>query len=205
VLKLLIAFLGCLIGAAAVHIAVIFAIPMMAENNAWGRLAKIAELNQVARVDSLRSNGATGIDPLEKPGTHDFAFIDPAFVTAGCRFSLADGPVRLVATGRTDFWSASIYSRPGDNLYSINDRSAVDGQFDLLVGTAEQLKEAAGVDADRDETAIPVGIDATEGYLTLRVLVDEESRRPQVDAFIASVSCTTALPPEAGNTNAKEG
>ena len=202
--RLILALVAGLVGAAAVHIATIFAIPVMAENNAWGRLARIAELHQVARIDSLIGSNAGAIGRLDKPGTHDFAFIDPAFVTAACRFSLVDGPVRMQATGRIDFWSASIYSRSGDNLYSINDRSAVDGQFDLLVATPEQLSEA-GTSDEREETSIPVGVDIDEGYLTLRILVDEESKRPDVDAFVHSVTCAPAAPPSAKAGNASEG
>ena len=168
------------------------------------RLARIAEINQVARIDSLRGNGSAGIGGVSRPGTHDFAFIDPAFVTAACRFSLAEGPMRMVAAGRIDFWSASIYSRSGDNLYSINDRSAVDGQFDLLVATPEQLTEA-GTGDEREEASIPVGVDIGEGYLTLRILVDEESKRAEVDAFVRSVSCAPAEPPQAKAGNASEG
>ena len=189
--RVLFAIIAGLIGAAAVHIVAIFAIPELAENNAWGRLARIAEINLVARIDSLSGEAAASTD---KPGVHDFAFIDPSFVTAACRFSLGEGPVRLLANGRIDFWSASIYSRSGDNLYSINDRSAVEGQLNLLVATPEQLTEA-GTSDERDETAIPVGVDIDEGYLTLRILVDEESKRPEVDAFVRSLTCDPVPPP----------
>lgn len=192
-LRLLLALVAGLVGAAVVHIVSIFAIPMMAENNAWGRLARIADIYQIAQVDSLHGDGAAEPAASAKPGIHDFAFIDPAFVTAACRFSLTDAPVRMRATGRIDFWSASIYSRSGDNLYSINDRSAVDGQFDLLVATPEQLAEAGAGD-ERDETAIPVGVDIGEGYLTLRILVDEESKRPEVEAFVGSLTCAPIQP-----------
>ena len=202
--RVILAVVAGLVGAAAVHIAAIFAIPLVADNNAWGRLARIAGIHQVARIDSLRGNGNAELGSAGKPGTHDFAFIDPAFVTAACRFSLADGPVRMVATGRIDFWSASIYSRSGDNLYSINDRSAVDGQFDLLVATLEQLTEA-GTGDGREETSIPVGVDTQEGYLTLRILVDEESKRPAVDAFVRSVTCMPVAPASAKAGNASEG
>lgn len=187
--KIILAILTGLVGAAVVHIAVIFTMPAVADNNAWGRLSRIGDVFEVVKIASLRSESIGNAGQAEGSETHDFAFVDPAFVTAGCRFSLADGPVRLVATARTDFWSASIYSRQGDNLYSINDRVAVDGRFDLLVGTTEQLVEARVNSADRSETAIPVEVNIDEGYLTLRVLVDEESARPGVDAFAQSVTC----------------
>ena len=53
----------------------------------------------------------------------------------------------------------------------------------------------AGTSDERDETAIPVGVDIDEGYLTLRILVDEESKRPEVDAFVRSLTCDPVPPP----------
>ena len=191
-----------LVGAAIVHIAVIFAIPILADNNAWGRLARIADMGAVVRIDSQPQ--ATGEAQLRQDGLgpHDFAFVDPAFVTVACRFSLADGPVRTTAPEATDFWSASIYSRQGDNLYSINDRSSVKGRFDLLLGTPEQLVDAEANSVSQEETAIPVGLDITEGYLTLRVLVDDQTQRPGVDAFVQSLRCQDVDADLAANTDA---
>lgn len=203
--RLLLAILVGLVGAAVVHIAVVFAIPKLAENNAWGRLSRIAGMYEIVRIDSRQSPLPDAPPPAEGPGVHDFAFVDPAFVTAACRFSLADGPVRLSASERTDFWSASIYSRQGDNIYSINDRSAVDSQFDLMVGTADQLVEARANSAERDETSIPVEVAIIEGYLTLRTLIDEESKRPGVDAFVRSVTCEPADIPSAATGKARDG
>lgn len=188
--RLLYAIVVGLIGAALVHIVVIFAMPHLAENNAWGRFARLGPLNETVRVEALRSAGPDTIAAPPGSDRHDFAFVDPAFVNASCRFSLADGPVRMIASyGPTTFWSASIYDRNGDNLYSINDRSAVDGIFDLMVGTREQIVDAnADIDSG-DDTTIPVEVDLSEGYMTIRVLVDEESKRPAVEEFIGSLAC----------------
>ncbi|MEF2551770.1 hypothetical protein VQ042_10435 [Aurantimonas sp. A2-1-M11] len=188
--RLLYAIVVGLVGAALVHILVIFAMPHLAENNAWGRFARLGPLNETVRVEALRSAGPDTIAGTPGSDRHDFAFVDPAFVNASCRFSLADGPVRMIASyGPTTFWSASIYDRNGDNLYSINDRSAVDGIFDLLVGTHDQIVDANAVVETGDDTTIPVEVDLTEGYMTIRVLVDEESKRPSVEDFVASLAC----------------
>jgi uncharacterized membrane protein len=176
-----------------VHIAVIFTIPRVAENNAWARLSRLGKPFSMIRIDALRRQAPDPASLDIGSSDQDFAFVDPAFITAGCRFSLADGLVRVRAPDVTTFWSASIYSRQGDNLYSINDRSAVDGRFDLLIGTRDQLIEAGSDTTERDETSIPVEIAAVEGYVTLRVLVDEESERPGADAFVRSVACAPAL------------
>lgn len=202
--RLALALLIGLVGAGVVHIAVVFTVPNVADNNAWSRLSRLGKLYDVVRIESLRNVAPGDAALAEGSGIQDFAFVDPAFITASCRFSLEDGPVRLMAGGPTDFWSASIYSRKGDNVYSINDRSAVDGRFDLLVGTAEQLVDAKANAAEAGRSVIPVEVEIAEGYLTLRALVDGESARPEVDAFIRSVTCAEAdlssgLQPVAGN------
>ncbi len=143
------------------------------------------------RVEALIANPDPALSASDSPAG-DFAFVDPAFITAGCRFSLAGGPVRIHALQRDEaFWSASIYNRRGDNLYSINDRSAVDNAFDLMVGTKEQLVDKSAAE-DAPATQIPVEVEMTEGYMTIRVLVDEESKRPGVDDFVTSIRCEPA-------------
>jgi uncharacterized membrane protein len=194
--KLLLAIVAGLVGAALVHIAVIFVMPTLAENNAWGRLSALGGMYDVVRVEPLRVAGPDRITAAAGSEQHDFAFVDPAFIAASCRFSLADGPVRLFAAqSQAPFWSASIYDRRGDNLYSINDRSAVAGTFDLLVGTRQQIIDAADeLSLDRETTSIPVEVSLVEGYMTIRVLVDEESKRPSIDAFVRSLACVPAEP-----------
>lgn len=183
-------FIG-LVGALLVHIAVIATIPRLAERNAWGRFANLGPMDRIVRVDPLRSSGPSALSAQPGSELQNFAFVDPAFVTASCRFSLAGGPVRMTAAPvETTFWSASIYARNGDNLYSINDRSAVDGAFDLLVGTADQILDVkAAVDAKTQDTTIPIEVELAEGYMTIRVLVDQESERPSVEGFVSSLRC----------------
>jgi uncharacterized membrane protein len=185
VFKVVVTLLVGLVGAAIVHISVVFAMPYLASNNSWGRLGQLGPKFAVVRVDPQRTGGG-GSDLRE------FAFVDPAFVTASCRFDLANGPVRLASDGAASFWSASIYTKRGDNVYSINDRSSVGGRFDLLVGSAEQLVDTKATSPDPNETMIPVEFGEAEGYMTIRALVDDESVRPEADAFLRGLTCSTA-------------
>ncbi|GGD93898.1 membrane protein [Aureimonas endophytica] len=197
--KAVIALIVGLVGAAIVHIAVIFAMPWVASNNSWGRLARLGALFDVVRIDPQLTAPPEGVGPPAGSLRHEFPFVDPAFLTASCRFSLAEGPVRLRSDVSTSFWSASIYSRRGDNLYSINDRSAVGGRFDLLVGSADQLGDAKAASPDPNETTIPVEFSEGSGSLTIRALVDGESMQPEVEAFLRGLSCKAEAPPEDGD------
>ena len=199
--RLFLAVMIGVVGAGLIHIAVIFTMPDVARRNGWSRLADIGGPERVVRVEALTANPDPALATAAPPAG-EFAFVDPAFITAGCRFSLAGGPVRIHALQRDEaFWSASIYNRRGDNLYSINDRSAVDTAFDLMVGTREQLVDKSA-NEDAPATQIPVEVEMTEGYMTIRVLVDEESKRPGVDDFVTSIRCDPAPNDDALSTDA---
>lgn len=178
--KVLVALLAALVGAAIIHIAVVFAIPAVAENNAWAHLSRLGEPLKPVLIEASAPGDSNDAG---------FAFLDPAFITAACRFSLGEGPVRVFATTETGFWSASIYERKGDNLYSINARVALNGRFDLLIGTPAQIDQARIEGAVESEDTIPVKLAITDGYVTLRALVDYESNRPYVDRFVRSMRC----------------
>jgi len=190
--KLLLTLLIGLVGAAIVHIAVIFAIPREAENDAWSRLSRLGPLFATVLIPTVPAEGA---DPA--PGA-DFVFVDPAFIDVACRFDLEGAPVRVQAAERTGFWSASIYARGGDNLYSISERVALEGRLDLLIGTRDQLDLARVEGTEEDDTAIPVELPAGDGYVTVRALVLADSERPFVDRFARSIACRRASPEESG-------
>ncbi len=191
--RLLLAVLVGLVGAAIVHIAIIFSIPLQAENDAWARLSRLGDLFSVVRIENRRDPQAGA------SAAPAFAFIDPAFIDAACRFSLEDGPVRLTADDRTGFWTASVYARNGDNHYSINERVALEGALDLFIGTREQLDLARVEGSEVPDQTVMVELPTTQGYVMVRSLVDSESERPFVDRFVRSITCRPATDDEAGS------
>ncbi|WP_062208161.1 hypothetical protein [Aureimonas sp. AU12] len=192
--KLLLAVLIGLVGAAVIHIAIVFAIPGQAENDAWSRLSRLGPIFSVVRIEGDPIGAAAAPEP--RPA--DFVFVDPAFIAAACRFTTEAGPVRLYAEAETSFWTASIYGANGDNLYSISERVALDGRLDLLVGTREQLDLARVEGSAADPQSIPVELPVSEGYLTVRALVGAQSERPFVDRFARSLQCRPATSDESG-------
>lgn len=181
--KVLLALLIGLVGAAIVHIAVIFAMPRVADNNAWARLARVTTPFEPGLIHDGGGASAAG------PARARFAFMDPAFITGACRFSVAQGPVHLLAGTPRGFWSASLHTRGGDNLYGINERLSPGGRLDLVVGTADQLEELRAEGFLESEDAILVTVSASELYLTLRTLASHPSERVQAQAYARSLSC----------------
>lgn len=173
--KVFLAILIGLVGAGIVHIAVIFALPMLAQDNNWGRIARSVEVFESATV--------------AQDNRDIFPFFDPAFEISVCRFALAGGPVRVTAQANAAFWSSAIFTRAGDNAYSINQRSALDNRLDLALGSQEQLDEARIAGFFDENPSIPVPFTASDGYVVLRAVAEEPSLSDKARNFVTTLSC----------------
>ncbi|MEN3792961.1 hypothetical protein [Fulvimarina sp. MAC3] len=188
--RFFLALLIGLVGAGLVHIAIVFMIPRLSDNSAWSRLSSLGDYFEVVRINPLNDAPAGPSQPSARSPRERFAFTDPAFIVASCRFELAEGPVEITANGTIDnFWSASIYDSQGSNIYSINDRAAIDGIVNLVIGTADQIDEVRTTALLEESPALPVIVDVMRGYVTVRVLIEEESKRAAADSFLRTLAC----------------
>ena len=188
--RFILALMIGLVGAGLVHIAIVFMIPRLSDNSAWSRLSSLGDYYEVVRINPLSDSPAGPMEPSARARRERFAFADPAFIVASCRFELAEGPVEITANGTVEnFWSASIYDSQGSNIYSINDRAAIDGIVNLVVGTAEQIEDVRTTTLLEESPALPVIVDVPRGYVTVRVLIDDESKRPTADSFLRTLNC----------------
>ena len=166
-----------LVGAGIVHIVVLLLLPQFSDRDAWSRLALAAGPYRVVRLD-----GQAGQDPMVES-------IDPLFQAAACRFDLGDGMLHIRASGHVPFWSASVYERGGENLYSFNDRTAEDGVLDFVVLTPAQMIEMRKQLPEEFGSSIFVETTAAEGIVVIRSFVPDSSWRPTVSKFLGSLSC----------------
>ena len=117
--------------AGAVHIVSLLAMPFLATENAYARLARLAPESAV----TVLPPAGRPEDPL--PGR------DPAAATAVCRYDLGRGPLRVTAAlGEGLYAALSLHSRTGVAFYGLNDRAENDGRMELVVMTAAQLAGA---------------------------------------------------------------
>jgi uncharacterized membrane protein len=178
VARLLYAVVLGLVGAAIVHIAVLFLLPRLSERDAWSRLAAAADLYAVVAAD-----GSDNSQPVVQAP-------DPQFRAAACRFDLEDGPMRVQAKGSVPYWSTSIYDRSGENVYNFNDRTAADGALDFVVGTSAQMIEMRkDLPADL-ASSVFVEADIDEGIVVVRSFVPDDSWAKTIAAYLGSLSCT---------------
>ncbi|WP_156953361.1 DUF1254 domain-containing protein [Afifella pfennigii] len=134
--------LGVVLLAAAVHIVVVFMVPRMTTSDGWWRIA-----------NATGQDGFTLLAPDGKGPA--IAGLDPLFVHGACRLSLTEAPASLSFSGPNSFWSLALYLKRGTVLFSVNDRTAIEGQLDMLVVNPIQntiLKESAA--AELEETIV---------------------------------------------------
>lgn len=179
--KLFRALLFGLIGAGIVHIAVVLLVPFYSDRNAWSRISAYGDDWQ---FHSVTRDGA--------PGTVPLAF-DPLFQAAACRFDIVDLPAHITGIGTAPYWSISVYNRQGENIYSINDRTAIADQLDLVIATPLQMIELNKTKPAAAENSVLIEADMDEGFVVIRSFVPDESWKEEIDSFLKSASCTPLL------------
>lgn len=179
--RTLLFILGGLLLAGIIHIAVVFMVPLFASRDAW------------AQMKAFGSDGQFHLLPEPETGAEPLASLDPRMRYAVCRFSLADGPVRVRASLPNDFWSVAVFDRRGRNIYSLNDRSAERSQLDLAILTPVQMAQLRQDPPSSLETAIVIELPIDKGFVLLRVFVADDSLEAAVAADLGTADCSGTL------------
>lgn len=174
--------------AGIIHIVIVLLVPSYAAKDAWATLAQAGEPWKFAVV-AQPGRVQTGL-PL----------VDPSFGVAACRFNLKQSAVSVTADGQLPFWSVAIFDRQGRNIYSFNDRTAIERQLNMLVLNPVQMAQFRKANPNGGETAVIVRADIEEGFVLIRALQPDESWGPALQRFMSNAKCT---PYEAANAAAE--
>jgi uncharacterized membrane protein len=172
--------------AALVHFAVILILPLVAERDAYSRLAAMGPV------------GATVALPQAGPAERGLSYQDPAVASAFCRFDLTNGPARVRASiGRSGFASLSFHSRRGAVFYALTDRAATHGRMEAVIVTASQLRAlVAQDDEDNPSEDLRIVSPTVDGFVLTRVFSELPSLYPQAAAEAASLRCAPEPAPK---------
>ncbi len=179
--RTLLFLVGALFLGGMIHIVVVLLVPYYADRDAW------AQVERFGREDRFH------VLPLAQPGAEPLKSLDPWMLQAVCRFSLAEGPVRMTAALPDDFWSIAIFDRRGRNMFSLNDRSAERTRLDLAVITPVQMAQLRQNPPESMETAIVVELPIEEGFAMLRLFVADETKLPDAAEAAQSADCSGTL------------
>ena len=167
---------GVLLGG-VVHLVSVLALPRIATNDAYSRLAPVTQVNAVTAL------------PLADPNHAPMPFMDPAFAQAVCRYDLSDGPIKLTVPVSQAYTSVSFYTRSDVAYYAINDRSAGRKLIELDLMTEAQH---AALPEEEDVTAadrLIIDSPTATGLILLKALAPEPGLMPQAQASLAAASC----------------
>ena len=176
--------------AVIVHIAIVLLVPRYAPVDAWAKLSAVTRPWNFTEI--AVPAGAEGSGPAIQTG------LDPRFGVVACRFDLAEGPVSIVGAGDVPFWSLAVFDRRGQNIYSLNDRTAISGRLDLVVLNATQRAQLRENPVEGLDSSILVRTDMGEGFVLVRALAPDETWTPAVRAFLRGATCERLVLPTAG-------
>lgn len=181
-MRLVIHLIIFMVGAGIAHITSIFALPHFTITDAFSRLEDGAPINTLALVDEK--------DLLTLP------FTDPATTLAICRYSLAEGPVRIRVSLSETFLAISFAERRRGIYSSVSDRAATAGSLDIVLATQGQLDRIAALD-DEDQAIEEIRILAPrrEGLAILKVFVDRPSSRERAETVLREARCDSETLP----------
>ena len=164
-----------LVLAGIVHISIVLLVPVFGSRDA---ARKIISDTPLTRFVTQTSDG----QPL-------FAEGDPFFDVASCRYDLDESGL-LVAGKPTDvFWSLAVFNNRGRVVYSLNRKSAIGNQLNLIVVNPVQMARLRQFDPERIETSIVVETRQSSGFVVVRVLRRDKEEAEERKQFLQSLGC----------------
>lgn len=165
-----------LVGAILLHIIVILAAPSFSGLDAFSRVLDEGPANSFHSLSIARDKAGIATDI-------------PFLKETVCAFDVTDGPASFFAEGRVPLWSAVIYDEDSNEVFSMNDRTAVGDALDLIAGSTAQLAAIRRAADPATARAFLIEMPATRGFAVLRAFYPETSMAADAEAFIASATC----------------
>lgn len=172
---------GILLGA-VIHIFSVLFVPVVAEHDAWARLAGVGPINTVRPL------------PPEAVRNGLLPDLDPSMRHAVCRYNLQAGPLRIQAPVPQVYWSVALYDRHGVNYYALNDRLIAEPSIELWVATQDQLLRLGGtgegVTSSPQDGRLVIGAPEEEGFALFRTLEAQPSFAGMVQQALDGIACS---------------
>lgn len=166
-----------LVLATIVHIAIILMIPSQGTRDAWTYLSGRTSMFQFSQLNSDESGFA-------------IAEVDPFFKHGVCRFELDNFALKMSAPTTDLFWSASVFDEDGTVIYSLNNRTAIDGQLDLIILNAVQSLQLRDFPPEQIESSVIIEANIKFGFVVLRLFEPDGSWQEASSNFLSSVNCS---------------
>jgi uncharacterized membrane protein len=177
VIRLVFTILAGILLGGVVHLVSVLALPRIATQDAYSRLAPITKLNAVTEL------------PPAEPGSTLMPYLDPALAVAVCRYDLSGGPLKLTVPVSQAYTSVSFYTRNELAYYAINDRSAGKKVIELDLMTEAQHNELPEDEEITSADRLIIDSPSTTGLIVIKALAPEPGLMPQAQATLAASRC----------------
>jgi uncharacterized membrane protein len=166
-----------LVGAAAVHLVMILALPMLAERDVTSRLMQAGPTNSLTILEPARIGNL-------------ISFADRTTLYAICPFDLSEGPLAIIVEAQETPMSL-VFMSPGGEIFSaLTDRAATQGLLQLRLVTAEQLR--ALTDEETADTApqdLRLEAVSERGVVIIKALVTTRNKESEADRALRRTRC----------------
>lgn len=190
-IRLLFTIIGGVLLGGLVHLVSVLALPRIATQDAYSRLAAVTKENAVTPL--AQTNPTNALLP----------YMDPAFAMAVCRYDLSKGPIKLTVPVSQSYTSVSFYTRSDVAYYAINDRSAGRRVIELDLMTEAQHE---ALPEEEDVTAadrLIIDSPSETGLIVLKALAAEPGLMTQAQASLTAATCRVQTDPPAAPTKGK--
>jgi uncharacterized membrane protein len=163
-----------------IHIVVILALPSLADQSIWTRVADIDADNRMA------------ILPPVKAGEPNPLGLDPELVYGLCRVDLAQGPAYVKGVMPDAFWSVALFNPAGIVAYSTTNRDGIGQTLDLGIFNAAQTRLLAQQQLDIAEGLLVVESVSDRLLVLVRLAPPQHAMRARFETALSGVSCGNA-------------
>jgi uncharacterized membrane protein len=114
-----------------------------------------------------------------------------AFVQGICVLDLSSGPVLVTLDTPASYWMANVYSRKGDNIYSLNDRQVSEVPFSIVVERKKASLFSLESETPPEDAAFRVVTGDRSGLFVVRVFVQDPAYRSRITRTLERSTCKT--------------
>jgi uncharacterized membrane protein len=163
--------------ALSVHLSYVLFVPNMEMNRIMSAASESHGTNRFLVLDEKEATAILGQQSL-------------AFVQGICVLELGQGPVLVTLDTPASYWMANVYSRKGDNIYSLNDRQVSEVPFSIVV---EQKKTSLfnfeSAERPPEDAAFRVSTGDKSGLFVVRVFVQDPAYRKRITRTLERSTC----------------
>lgn len=122
-----------LVGAAAVHVGAIAALPRVVVAVVIHRLASVVGMNQIHHAKLPDATWRTVVMP------------SPDQLYSACAFDVGDHPLLVTAEVPDGYWSLSLFANDTTNFYVLDDRQVRGHRARVVVTNGQEVRDASAV------------------------------------------------------------